>query len=66
MRDWTARELAEEAGLTDARIRQLLISGELEGRKRAGVWFISEEEAQRWLEERSASESENTETEPTD
>jgi hypothetical protein len=37
MSDWNVNELAEEVGLTDARIRQLLISGELEGRKWAGI-----------------------------
>lgn len=63
MRDWTVNELAEEVGLTDARIRQLLISGELKGRKRAGIWFIDDEDAQRFLEKRRTQEKSEAESE---
>ena len=52
-RDWTTQELAEEAGLKPSRIRQLLISKDIKGVKRAGAWFISDAEARRWLELRN-------------
>ena len=50
---WTVRELADEAGITDSRIRQLLIEGKkLKGRKAGWTWIIPEEEARRWLRNR--------------
>lgn len=50
---WTAKELADAAGVSTPRIRQLLIEGtELRGYKRAGVWFVADSEAKRWLENR--------------
>jgi len=51
-RDYTAKELAEKAGVTSARIRQLLLDGTLEGVKRGGAWFIPASVAQRWLDSR--------------
>ena len=51
--EWTTSELAEAAGLSDARIRQLLIDGRtLKGRKVGPMWVISDSEARRWLENR--------------
>jgi hypothetical protein len=52
-RDWTARELAKAASVNESRIRQLLLKGKIKGDKRAGVWFIPDTEAQRWLASRS-------------
>lgn len=51
---WTVSELAKAAGVTDSRIRQLLIEGkELKGRKGGGTfWIIPDGEARRWLRER--------------
>ncbi len=49
---WTATELAQAAGVNASRIRQLLIAGLIRGEKFAGVWRISDREAQRWLNER--------------
>jgi hypothetical protein len=51
---WTVKEVAEEAGLSTARIRQLLLSNDpqLKGRKVAGVWLIPDANVQRWLEQR--------------
>jgi len=37
--------------------------GELEGRKRAGIWFIDDEDAQRFLEKRRAQEKPEAESE---
>lgn len=49
----TAKEYATAAGVTTARIRQLLISGQLDGYKRAGSWFISNNyKAKLYLQER--------------
>jgi excisionase family DNA binding protein len=51
-KEWTTGELAEAAGLTDARIRQLLLGGDLRGYKLGRDWRVSDGEARRWLEER--------------
>ena len=51
--DWTTEELAAEAKLNPSRIRQLLLSGEIRGVKRAGIWFIPDDEARRWLDKRN-------------
>ncbi len=50
--DWTTSELAAEAGVDPSRIRQLLIGGEIQGYKRASTWFIPDEEAHRFLDDR--------------
>ena len=53
--EWTASELAKAAGVSTARIRQLLIkSKELRGRKVGYMWVVSDSEAQRWLARRKA------------
>jgi excisionase family DNA binding protein len=54
VKEWTTGELAEAAGLTDARIRQLLLGGQLEGYKLGRDWRVGDEEARRWLTERDA------------
>ena len=51
---WTVRELAEEAGLSPVRIRQLLLKGIIKGIKhggasRGGFWEIPASEVARWL-----------------
>lgn len=51
-RDYTAKELAELAGVNPSRIRQLLGQGILKGVKRGGVWFIPVAVARVWLESR--------------
>ena len=51
-RDWTVKELAERAGVDPSAIRHALAAGRLKGYKRAGAWFITDEEARRWLAER--------------
>jgi len=53
MQDWlTTRELAERSGTTQAHIRQLCIVGKLKATKRGRDWFISQEDAQDWLDSR--------------
>ncbi len=48
--DWTTATLAQAAGLTTARIRQILIAGrDLRGRKLGRDWFVYDEEARAWL-----------------
>lgn len=49
---FTARELAQRAGLSESRIRQLLIAGRLRGSKVGATWIIDSQEAARWLVER--------------
>ena len=49
---WTALDLAALSGLTDARIRQLLLSGVIQGHKAGHVWTIPYMEGCRWLEKR--------------
>ena len=50
--DYTAKELAELANVTTARIRQLLAEQVLRGQKRGGAWFITPASAKAWLESR--------------
>lgn len=56
MERWTVQKLARAAGLTDGRIRQLLIDGTIQGEKygseTGGIWIIDSEEAARFLESR--------------
>ena len=49
---WTTAELAEAAGVTDARIRQLLIEGELHGYKAGRDWRVADQVAREWLSRR--------------
>ena len=51
-RFWTTKELAQEVGVDPSRIRQVLLSGELQGRKHGRDWAIPDEEVQRWLRDR--------------
>jgi hypothetical protein len=54
--DLTVKQLAERAGLTPSRIRQLLNDGTIKGRKygdsRGGFWLIDHEEGMRFLASR--------------
>jgi hypothetical protein len=50
---WTTRDLADAAGLNPARIRQLLIDGQvLRGHKLGRDWVVPDPEARRWLSSR--------------
>jgi len=49
---WTTTELAEAAGVSSARIRQLLASGELDGYKLGRDWRILDNVARDWLASR--------------
>ena len=51
-RDYTVNELAEAAGVTPTRIRQMLLAGELEGKKWGTAWVIKAKEAEKYLKER--------------
>ena len=51
-RVWTTAELAEVAGLDVSRIRQLLLSGELDGYKLGRDWRVSDRAARQWLAKR--------------
>lgn len=52
---WLVAELAEEAGLSGARVRQILIVGrELRGNKAGQVWTIPYAEGERWLKHRTS------------
>ena len=50
---YTVKELAEMAGVTETRVRQLLLDGrELQGEKVGQVWIVRPDVARRWLESR--------------
>jgi excisionase family DNA binding protein len=49
---WGTSELAREAKVTATYVRQLLVEGRLDGYKLGRDWFVSDEEAQRWLANR--------------
>lgn len=49
---WTVSEIAQATGLTRTHIARLIRNGAIKGsRKRAG-WFIEDEEADRFIQER--------------
>jgi len=49
---WLVAELAKAAGLSGARIRQLLLGGTIKGDKAGQVWTIPYSVGKRWLEDR--------------
>lgn len=51
---WTTTELAEAAGVSSARIRQLLANEELKGYKLGRDWRIPDSVARDWLAGREA------------
>ena len=50
--DWTTPQLAAAAGVSSARIRQLLAGGLIVGRKVGRDWLISDVDAREWLTRR--------------
>jgi hypothetical protein len=48
---WLLTELAEEAGLSTSRLRQLLIAGKLHAHEAGQVWTVGYAEGARWLGE---------------
>jgi len=54
--EWTTKQLAEAAGVSDNYIRQELKAGRIIGRRiggrNRGVWVINNSAAQAWLESR--------------
>ncbi len=53
MQEWlTTKELAEIAGTSQTRIRQVCSAGDLKATKRGRDWTISRQEAERWLAKR--------------
>jgi hypothetical protein len=51
-RGWSTKDLATEAGVTQGRIRQLLLKGEIDGYKVSRDWIIPDAEAKNWLRNR--------------
>ena len=52
---WTAKDLADAAGVTDSQIRRLLGQGALDGAfKRAGAWFVPADVGEKWVKDRWA------------
>lgn len=51
-RVYTTKELAKEAGVTQAYIRQLCIKGEIRADKVGRDWLIPVREAVRWMSQR--------------
>jgi len=49
---WTTSDLAEAAGLSQNRLRQILQTVKLEGFKVGRDWAVTDAEARRWLSER--------------
>ena len=47
---YTTRELADLSGVSATQIRQLLLTGEIQGRKFGPLWWIPRSEARRWLD----------------
>lgn len=46
------KALADLAGLTQERIRQLIVAGEIRGQKVGRDWIVERDEAERWLRQR--------------
>ncbi len=49
---WTTNELAKRANCDPSNIRKAIARGKLTGEKIGRDWFISDQEARRWLSER--------------
>jgi excisionase family DNA binding protein len=50
---WTVAELAQRAGVTPQRIRQLIGWGEISATKHGRDWVILDSEVKRWLKVRA-------------
>lgn len=53
-RDWTVPEMVEHTGMHRSTFSYLLKRGIMKGVKRAGRWFVSDDEFKRWLEARKS------------
>lgn len=51
---WTTKKLAKATGLTDRYIRYLIEQKEIAAEKAGRDWLISDDEAARFVEERTA------------
>lgn len=49
---WSTSELAREAGVSSAYVRQLILDGKLKGTKQGRDWIIFDKDAQEWLRKR--------------
>lgn len=49
---WSTSQLAREAHVSSAYIRQLIADGKLPARKQGRDWIIFDEDVQAWLEKR--------------
>jgi hypothetical protein len=61
---WTVTNLAEATGLTRRHINRLIRSGDIKGEKLTSGWIVSDEEAQRFIQERKAAKEEKAENPP--
>ena len=53
MQDWlTTRGLADLAGIHQDTVRQHILAGKIQAEKRGRDWFISAEDARKWLAQR--------------
>ena len=50
---WLVAELADQAGVTTGRIRQVLLAGKLQGDKAGQTWTIPYDTGVKWLASRS-------------
>ena len=60
--DYTAKDLAAEAGIDFSYIARLCRLGKLPCRRLGRYWLISREDAQHWLEERKAKQAQSSST----
>jgi len=51
---WSTSDLANEADVSSAYIRQLILDGKLPATKQGRDWVIFDEDVQAWLEKRKA------------
>jgi len=59
MQDWlTTRELADLAGIHQDTVRQHILAGKIKAEKRGRDWFISTEDARKWLDSRKKRKTE--------
>lgn len=48
----TVKQVADRLGVTDSRVRQIILAGELPARKFAGSWAVDQEALKKYIAER--------------
>jgi hypothetical protein len=59
---WTVTEIAQATGLTQRHVARLISKGVIKGERKAAGWFVEDEEAQRFIQERKSAKDSKKES----